>query len=382
MKKLLAVLMTVAMLLSLAIPAIAEGEPVFSVSSVSDAKPGDVVSVDVALNGTYEAHIISFNVDYNTDLLSIESIENGELYVGVAMNGGMPVLDSTTNPGRITFGAIMANAPLSDSGVFFTVNFKVADNAPAGDIAVDMDVTGFGYMPVGATNSEPIDYTSVDGTITVAGGDAPVDPTPEPPAPVEGAVITAAAVTVAPNGTVKVPVTISGNYEAHTLVGGVEYDSENLTLVGVEAGSIFDAYDGNQPLIDFDTNTPGVVRFGVLMPDAALAGDGELFVLTFKAGENEGTYPIDVEVSEFGYLPVGQQDATPVEVDVVDGSVTVSADAPVPVDPTPVAPVDPTPAPSDKPTPPGPTGTISLIGLGVVAIATGAGVVLFKKKED
>ncbi len=380
MKKLLAVLMTVAMLLSLAIPAIAEGEPVFSVSSVSDAKPGDVVSVDVALNGTYEAHIVSFNVNYDTDLLSIESIENGELYVDVAMNGGMPVLDSTTNPGRITFGAIMSNAPLSNSGIFFTVNFKVADNAPAGDITVDMDVTGFGYMPVGATNSDPIDYTSADGIITVTGGEVPVDPTPEPPAPVEGAVIAAAEVTVAPNGTVTVPVTISGDYEAHTLVGGVQYDSENLTLVGVEAGSMFDAYDGNQPLIDFDTNTPGVVRFGVLMPDKALTGDGELFVLTFKAGENEGTYPIDVEVSEFGYLPVGQQIATPVELTVVDGCVIVKADAPV--DPTPVAPVDPTPGPSEQPTPPGPTGTISLIGLGVVAIATGAGVVLFKKKED
>lgn len=393
MKKLLAVLTTVAMLLSLAIPAIAEGEPVFSVSSVSDAKPGDVVSVDVALNGTYEAHIVSFDVNYDTDLLSIESVDNGALFVDVAMGGGMPVLDYETNPGRITFGAIMSNAPLSTSGIFFTVNFKVADNAPAGDITVDMEVTGFGYMPVGSTNSDPLDYNSVDGIITVTGGETPVDPTPEPPvdptpAPVEGAVITAAEVTVAPNGEVTVPVTIAGNYEAHTLIGSIGYDSENLTLVDVEAGSMFNAYTGNLPLIDIDTNTDGSVVFGVLMPDKALTGDGELLVLTFKAGENEGTYPIDVEISEFGYLPVGQQVSTPVEVTAVDGCVIVSANAPVeptpvpPVEPTPVPPVEPTPVPSEQPTPPGPTGTISLIGLGVVAIATGAGVVLFKKKED
>lgn len=388
MKKLLAVLMTVAMLLSFAIPAIAEGEPVFSVSSVSDAQPGDVVSVDVALNGTYEAHIVSFNVDYNTDLLSIESIENGSLYVDVAMGGGMPVLDHTTNPGRITFGAIMSNAPLTTSGSFFTVNFKVADNAPAGDIALVMDVTGFGYMPVGATNSEPIAYTSTNGTITVGGGEAPVDPTEppvdptEPPVePAEGAVIAAAEMAVAPNGEVVVPVTISGDYQAHTLVGSIQYDSANLTLVSVVAGSMFDNYSGNEPLIEFDGNAQGIVRFGVLMPDEPLTGDGELLVLTFKAGEAEGAYPIDVEVSEFGYMPVGQQVATPVEYTVVDGSVTV-AEGTTPVEPTPVDPVKPTPDPSEQPTPPGPTGTISLIGLGVVAIAAGAGVVLFKKKED
>ena len=53
-----------------------------------------------------------------------------------------------------------------------------------------------------------------------------------------------------------------------------------------------------------------------------------------------------------------------------------------PVEPT-EAPVEPTVAPTSAPTPKPPvTGAISLAGLGIAAIAAGAGIVIFRKKED
>jgi len=57
---------------------------------------------------------------------------------------------------------------------------------------------------------------------------------------------------------------------------------------------------------------------------------------------------------------------------------------PTPTEPAPTEPVEPTePAPTEPVTPPAPiTGTVSLVGLGVMAILSGAGVVLFRKKED
>ncbi|MBR5714653.1 MAG: LPXTG cell wall anchor domain-containing protein, partial [Clostridia bacterium] len=53
-----------------------------------------------------------------------------------------------------------------------------------------------------------------------------------------------------------------------------------------------------------------------------------------------------------------------------------------PVEPT-EAPVEPTVAPTSAPTPKPPvTGAISLAGLGIAAIAAGAGIVIFRKKNE
>ena len=49
----------------------------------------------------------------------------------------------------------------------------------------------------------------------------------------------------------------------------------------------------------------------------------------------------------------------------------------LPVEPT-EPPVEPTPTPAPVPG----TGAATLIGLGVMALLSGAGVVLFRKKED
>ena len=43
-------------------------------------------------------------------------------------------------------------------------------------------------------------------------------------------------------------------------------------------------------------------------------------------------------------------------------------------------PVEPTPEPTTPPTPP--TGTIALVGVGIAALVAGAGIILFRRKED
>ncbi|MCI6986637.1 MAG: LPXTG cell wall anchor domain-containing protein, partial [Clostridium sp.] len=75
--------------------------------------------------------------------------------------------------------------------------------------------------------------------------------------------------------------------------------------------------------------------------------------------------------------PVTDEPVT--DVPVTDEPVT---DEPVTDEPVTDAPVTDAPV-TDEPNPPTPpTGTIALVGIGVAAVLAGAGIVLFRKKED
>ena len=97
------------------------------------------------------------------------------------------------------------------------------------------------------------------------------------------------------------------------------------------------------------------------MPTDGMTAEGVIANLKFKVSD-KFTEPtvIEVNVTEFGYMPVGAANAEPIPFTATNGIVTPGSVGPNP-------PV---------------TGAVSLAGIGVLAIATGAGVVIFRKKED
>ncbi|MCI7779445.1 MAG: NPXTG-anchored protein, partial [Clostridiales bacterium] len=135
--------------------------------------------------------------------------------------------------------------------------------------------------------------------------------------------------------------------------------------------------------------------------DPIPAGSEPMVIYTINATVLEGaaeTNVLDITVNEFKNYPIGGT-VTLLEHYVYDGAVIIGeepTEPPVeptepPVEPTepPVEPTEPPVEPTEPPVEPTPTpapvpgtGAATLIGLGVMALLSGAGVVLFRKKED
>ena len=276
MKKLLAAIVAVAMIFALtAVPAFAATRDVvtFSADSVT-AAPGDTVQIVVRIDGEYECHGLTVKVETDTNVLTVESYENGEILNSVP-SGSMALVDVTPE-GFVSVGVMCAMAPFSGSGTLVIINYNVADDAQPGTYDVHLNVTKFINMPLGEDQTD-IEFTTVDGSVTVEGEVVTPEPTEEPVEPTEEPV--------------------------EPTEEPVEPTEEPV-----------------EP-----TEEP-------------------------------------VEPTEEPVEPT-EEPAEPTEE---------------PVEPT-EEPVEPTEEP--QPTPPE-TGAIALIGVGVAAVAAGAGVVLFRKKED
>ena len=106
MKKILAALVAFAMVFALAaMPSFAENAPVvFSADNVT-AQPGDVVEVNVYLNGNYEAHVLNMRVNFDADLLTLNGAPTeGAVIAQARSNGAFIVLDHTTVEGSYLMG--------------------------------------------------------------------------------------------------------------------------------------------------------------------------------------------------------------------------------------------------------------------------------------
>ncbi len=100
MKKFLALLISVALVMALfAIPAAAEGEVVFTASTVDDVEPGSDVTISVDLTGAdYEAHTLYVILEYDNAMLTATSIDRGEVLTNAMLDLGAQVVLNCTTP--------------------------------------------------------------------------------------------------------------------------------------------------------------------------------------------------------------------------------------------------------------------------------------------
>ena len=403
----------------------APGQVAFYVDAPESVEPGEEFQVSVRVEGEFEAHGMHLQLNYDADNFEILGTSRGEVLMQVIELGGTQIIDYTTIPGSIRVGVIMPIDPFTENGVIFTATVKASENIPDGQYAFVPVVEEFINFPIGGETT-PIDNVAIPAYVTV--GEV-VEPTPEPVEPTEEPVEPTEEPTeepmarfwvddyeAVPGELVPITVHVEGTYLAHGLTFWLDYDAEMLTVEGYEAGDMMNEVIeiGGFNVLDYET-VPGSIRFAAVAPypEQPFATNGTVFTVYFRVSEDAqvgDVYELDPMVTELVFMPEDNEfyidweaisgvivivDGEPVEPTPEPGEPTPEPGEPTPEpgeptpepgeptpepgEPTPV-PGEPTPEPTTPPAPP--TGTVALVGAGIAAVVAGAGIMLFRKKED
>ena len=183
MKKFLAMLVAAMMVLSLvAIPVFADGEVVFAVENApATATPGNEITVNLTVNGTFEAHVLNMQFNYNADAFEYVSHTLGDVLNQIIDLGGTQLVDATTIPGSMRLGVMMPTAAFTQSGTICSVTLRVKEGAANGASDLALVITEFKNFPTGG-QATPIANVVNNATVTITGGSepTPVPPTEEP----------------------------------------------------------------------------------------------------------------------------------------------------------------------------------------------------------
>ena len=267
MKKFLAMLVAAMMVLSLvAIPVFADGEVVFAVENApATATPGDEITVNLTVNGTFEAHVLNMQFNYNADAFEYVSHTCGDVLNQIIDLGGIQLVDATTIPGSMRLGVMMPTAAFTQSGTICSVTLRVKEGAANGASDLALVITEFKNFPTGG-QATPIANVVNNATVTITGGS---EPTPVPPT--EEPTPTQNPNTPAPGGMATISLTAGDVFsdgsgyqmllDADATAYGNEIPVEGpLTQSGNAPAGLYDAFEYKIPVnADGSTTTSNVV---------------------------------------------------------------------------------------------------------------------------
>ena len=267
MKKFLAMLVAAMMVLSLvAIPVLADGEVVFAVENApATATPGDEITVNLTVNGTFEAHVLNMQFNYNADAFEYVSHTRGDVLNQIIDLGGTQLVDATTIPGSMRLGVMMPTAAFTQSGTICSVTLRVKEGAANGASDLALVITEFKNFPTGG-QATPIANVVNNATVTITGGS---EPTPVPPT--EEPTPTQNPNTPAPGGMATISLTAGDVFsdgsgyqmllDADATAYGNEIPVEGpLTQGGNAPAGLYDAFEYKIPVnADGSTTTSNVV---------------------------------------------------------------------------------------------------------------------------
>ena len=267
MKKFLAMLVAAMMVLSLvAIPVFADGEVVFAVENApATATPGDEITVNLTVNGTFEAHVLNMQFNYNADAFEYVSHTRGDVLNQIIDLGGTQLVDATTIPGSMRLGVMMPTAAFTQSGTICSVTLRVKEGAANGASDLALVITEFKNFPTGG-QATPIANVVNNATVTITGGS---EPTPVPPT--EEPTPTQNPNTPAPGGMATITLTVGDVFgdgsgyqmllDADATAYGNEIPAEGpLTQGGNAPAGLYDAFEYKIPVnADGSTTTSNIV---------------------------------------------------------------------------------------------------------------------------
>ena len=267
MKKFLAMLVAAMMVLSLvAIPVLADGEVVFAVENApATATPGDEITVNLTVNGTFEAHVLNMQFNYNADAFEYVSHTRGDVLNQIIDLGGTQLVDATTIPGSMRLGVMMPTAAFTQSGTICSVTLRVKEGAANGASDLALVITEFKNFPTGG-QATPIANVVNNATVTITGGS---EPTPVPPT--EEPTPTQNPNTPAPGGMATISLTAGDVFsdgsgyqmllDADATAFGNEIPAQGpLTQSGNAPAGLYDAFEYKIPVnADGSTTTSNVV---------------------------------------------------------------------------------------------------------------------------
>lgn len=226
LKRFIVCLLCVLLVSAAAVSAFAAGTPRFYVEAPSSAKVGDTITVSVKLSGEYTAHLITLHFSYDPNSFEYVSHKRGEV-LAAASEYGMAICEKAADRPVISVGVLYAGEDgLSAEGTIVEAKFKVLSTA-SGSPAFTLEVPEFGYMPLSATTSTPIQHTVENASVSISGGSGAA-PT-NTPVPVPGQT-TAPHATTAP-GITEVPSATEGADHGTEPAG-----TENAQPANTEAG--------------------------------------------------------------------------------------------------------------------------------------------------
>ena len=147
MKKTLLILTVLLQMIGLIVVSGAADAPTVTLSSVK-AKPGETVTIDVAIANNPGIAVFDVSLKYDADALSLEKVEKDAAFPG------------NLNPAATIPWFSMEETAYN--GKIFTVTMKVLDTAKAGTVSVSLDNCEFKNW-----NEEDVNFTIVPGSVTV-----------------------------------------------------------------------------------------------------------------------------------------------------------------------------------------------------------------------
>lgn len=148
-KRPLSVVISLLMLFTLCVAALAEGEEpvVFSVSAPESVQPGETFAVAVEIGGgDYTAHSLFFTVKYNSAVFSLASIAPGPIWNSLPMDSMK--IPNTTVEGEVTVGILCPTSSFTGHGTLMYINLKANELCTDG-VDISISVKDFFLSEIG-----------------------------------------------------------------------------------------------------------------------------------------------------------------------------------------------------------------------------------------
>ena len=143
------------------------------IAGSGEGEPDGEIEIPISIEGDYEANVLNLSIAYDSSTIELV----GDPTAGVIWNeieaGSGYVLTNMSEEGKVCFVAISPQETFSESGMLFSLRFKVSNNALAGtNSPINVSVSQFSYDKLDGS-SVSIDFEISNGGITVVEPDVP-----------------------------------------------------------------------------------------------------------------------------------------------------------------------------------------------------------------
>lgn len=278
-RKILAIVLTVILTLSMVTIAFAAGTPTITVSSVA-AKPGETVTLNVSLSDNPGINTFSLGFEYDTSRLNLT---------------GVKLADGIGGQFAYSKKAVWLNSEDSAvNGDYLVLTFEVLEDAVDGDASVAVT---YNSGDIANYDEEDVDFALVSGKVSVK-ADSKAD-----------GEISVGTATASQGSVVTVPVYLNKNPGINTFSLGFVYDTSRLQLTDVAASD----------------NLGGQFAYSkkaVWLNSSDITYTGEILTLTFKVLESAQDGDASVAVT-YSTGDISNYNEDDLEFDLVAGKVTV-----------------------------------------------------------
>ena len=305
MKTILAVILSLALLLSPAADAAGRSGPVMAVDTMT-VSPGQTVEVPIRLSGNTGLAGIRLTISYSQSL-TLTQITKGEALSTLTMT---PPGKLSDNPVNILWDGTEAD---TSDGVMAYLHFTAPEQPGRYVITLSYEP---GNMVDGQLIPQPVLVALTHGAVIVAeDGEEPEDGDEPGDTPADGLVIAADSVTALPGQPIQVPIRISNNTGLLGIRLTISY-GQGLTLTKITKGDALSSLIMTPPG-DLSANPINILWDGIEAEDS----DGILAVLWFTAPSQPGDYEIELSYGK-GDIVNGEMET--INVSLISGNIAVN----------------------------------------------------------